>query len=81
MSETIQAVAMEAATAQLRADSIRCTHRRVSSGHLTSGMSAADLMSVLLTSHLKYDFDNPTKSNNRPSDLLRIRLPGPVRDA
>ena len=49
--------------AQLRADSIRCT-TAAGSGHPTSGMSAADLMSVLLASHLRYDFDNPHKPNN-----------------
>jgi len=49
--------------AQLRIDSIRCT-TAAGSGHPTSGMSAADLMSVLLTSYLKYDFDNPTHPNN-----------------
>ncbi len=48
---------------QLRADSIRCT-TAAGSGHPTSGMSAADLMAVLLKSHLRYDFDNPTKANN-----------------
>lgn len=49
--------------AQLRIDSIRCT-TAAGSGHPTSAMSAADLMSVLLTSYLKYDFDNPDHPNN-----------------
>lgn len=49
--------------AQLRADSIRCT-TKAGSGHPTSGMSAADLMAVLLASHLRYDFDNPKHPNN-----------------
>jgi transketolase len=49
--------------AQLRADSIRST-TAAGSGHPTSGMSAADLMSVLLASHLRYDFENPAKPNN-----------------
>lgn len=48
---------------QLRADSIRCT-TAAGSGHPTSGMSAADLMAVLLKSHLRYDFANPHKPNN-----------------
>ena len=48
---------------QLRVDSIRCT-TAAGSGHPTSGMSAADLMAVLQTSHLKYDFANPKKPNN-----------------
>lgn len=49
--------------AQLRIDSIRCT-TAAGSGHPTSAMSAADLMSVLLTDHLRYDFDNPENPNN-----------------
>ncbi|HYK85558.1 MAG TPA: transketolase, partial [Ktedonobacteraceae bacterium] len=48
---------------QLRVDSIRCT-TAAGSGHPTSSMSAADLMSVLMTSYLHYDFDNPTNPNN-----------------
>jgi len=48
---------------QLRIDSIRCT-TAAGSGHPTSSMSAADLMSVLLASHLKYDFDQPDHPNN-----------------
>src|SRR4028118_283143 len=48
---------------QLRIDSIRCT-TAAGSGHPTSAMSAADLMSVLLASHLKYDFDQPDHPNN-----------------
>ena len=43
---------------QLRVDSIRCT-TAAGSGHPTSSMSAADLMSVLMLSHLHYDFDHP----------------------
>lgn len=48
---------------QLRVDSIRCT-TAAGSGHPTSSMSAADLMSVLMSSYLHYDFDNPTNPNN-----------------
>jgi transketolase len=48
---------------QLRVDSIRCT-TAAGSGHPTSSMSAADLMAVLLTSYLHYDFDNPQNPNN-----------------
>jgi transketolase len=48
---------------QLRVDSIRCTGA-AGSGHPTSSMSAADLMSVLMISYLRYDFDNPANSNN-----------------
>ena len=43
---------------QLRIDSIRSS-TAAGSGHPTSSMSAADLMAVLLASHLRYDFDNP----------------------
>jgi transketolase len=48
---------------QLRVDSIRCT-TEAGSGHPTSSMSAADLMAVLMSSYLHYDFDNPGNSNN-----------------
>ncbi len=48
---------------QLRVDSIRCT-TKAGSGHPTSSMSAADLMAVLLKSHLRYDLDNPQNPNN-----------------
>src|SRR6266581_6320997 len=48
---------------QLRVDSIRCT-TAAGSGHPTSSMSAADLMAVLLTSYLHYDFDKPRNPNN-----------------
>lgn len=48
---------------QLRVDSIRCT-TAAGSGHPTSSMSAADLMAVLMTSYLHYDFDNPHNPNN-----------------
>ncbi len=48
---------------QLRVDSIRCS-TAAGSGHPTSSMSAADLMAVLLTGYLHYDFDNPQNPNN-----------------
>lgn len=48
---------------QLRIDSIRCT-TAAGSGHPTSSMSAADLMSVLMISYLRYDFENPRQPNN-----------------
>src|SRR3712207_4450136 len=44
--------------AQLRVDSIRCT-TAAGSGHPTSGMSAADLMAVLLAKYLRFDWANP----------------------
>jgi transketolase len=48
---------------QLRVDSIRSS-TAAGSGHPTSSMSAADLMAVLLTRYLHYDFDNPQNPNN-----------------
>jgi transketolase len=48
---------------RLRIDSIRAADA-ASSGHPTSSMSAADLMAVLMASHLRYDYDNPDNSNN-----------------
>jgi transketolase len=48
---------------QLRVDSIRAT-TVAGSGHPTSSMSAADLMAVLLSKYLRYDFDNPDNPNN-----------------
>ena len=44
--------------AQLRVDSIRST-TSAGSGHPTSSMSAADLLAVLITRHLRYDWDQP----------------------
>src|SRR5512133_3825746 len=48
---------------QLRVDSVRCA-AAAKSGHPTSGMSAADLMAVLLDGYLRYDFDNPDLPTN-----------------
>src|SRR2546425_4489453 len=48
---------------QLRVDSIRSS-TAAGSGHPTSSMSAADLMSVLMLNYLHYDFDNPKNPNN-----------------
>jgi transketolase len=48
---------------QFRVDSIRCA-AGAKSGHPTSGMSAADLMSVLLAKYLRYDFDDPDSAAN-----------------
>src|SRR6516225_7854222 len=49
--------------AQLRIDSIRWT-TAAGSGHPTSGMSAADLMAVLLAKYLRFDWSNPRLPNN-----------------
>ncbi|MEU9825190.1 transketolase [Micromonospora chersina] len=52
--------------AQLRVDSIRCS-TRAGSGHPTSSMSAADLLAVLVSRHLQYDWSYP---GNRANDHL-----------
>jgi transketolase len=44
--------------AQLRVDSVRSS-TSAGSGHPTSSMSAADLLAVLMTRHLRYDWDQP----------------------
>ncbi|MGI8759089.1 MAG: transketolase, partial [Acidimicrobiales bacterium] len=46
---------------QLRVDSVRAAPK---SGHPTSSMSAADLMAVLVSKYLHYDFGEPTNPNN-----------------
>jgi transketolase len=48
---------------QFRVDSVRCA-ATAKSGHPTSGMSAADLMAVLVANHYRYDFDNPKRPEN-----------------
>lgn len=48
---------------QFRVDSIR-TAAAAKSGHPTSGMSAADLMAVLVAKYLRYDFDEPGNPAN-----------------
>ena len=48
---------------QLRVDSVRAA-AAAGSGHPTSSMSAADLMAVLLSKYLRYDFDRPTNPLN-----------------
>ncbi|MBT8161345.1 MULTISPECIES: transketolase [Arthrobacter] len=54
---------LKALATQLRVDSIRCS-TKAGSGHPTSSLSAADVMAVLLTRHLHYDWDNPSLANN-----------------
>ncbi|MFI6833772.1 transketolase C-terminal domain-containing protein [Kribbella sp. NPDC050241] len=49
--------------AQLRVDSIRSS-TAAGSGHPTSSMSAADLLAVLVTRHLHYDWDEPDALGN-----------------
>jgi transketolase len=48
---------------QLRVDAIRPA-AQAGSGHPTSGMSAADLMAVLMAKYLRYDFENPHDPHN-----------------
>ncbi|HEY1421595.1 MAG TPA: 1-deoxy-D-xylulose-5-phosphate synthase N-terminal domain-containing protein, partial [Candidatus Dormibacteraeota bacterium] len=48
---------------QLRVDSIRCS-TAAGSGHPTSSMSAADLIAVLISRHLQYDWNRPKDPNN-----------------
>ncbi|WUV84938.1 transketolase [Streptomyces sp. NBC_01476] len=48
---------------QLRVDAVRAS-TAANSGHPTSSMSAADLIAVLLTRHLHYDFDHPELAGN-----------------
>src|ERR1700744_686242 len=49
--------------AQLRVDSIRSS-TSAGSGHPTSSMSAADLLAVLVSRHLRYDWDDPKSPLN-----------------
>jgi transketolase len=48
---------------QLRVDAIRAS-AAAGSGHPTSGMSAADLMAVLFSKYLRYDFAEPEHKAN-----------------
>jgi transketolase len=54
---------VESLATQLRADSIRCS-TSAGSGHPTSSMSAADLLAVLVTRHLRYDWSRPKLPGN-----------------
>ena len=46
--------------AQLRVDSVRSS-TSAGSGHPTSSMSAADLLAVLVTRHLRYNWADPRR--------------------
>ena len=64
--ETDSRPALEAAAGlarQLRVDSIRSV-ASAGSGHPTSSLSAADLMAVLFTRHLHYDWSRPGRPDN-----------------
>ncbi|MFT3878768.1 MAG: transketolase [Gemmatales bacterium] len=54
---------MQDLAAQLRVDSIRCT-TTAGSGHPTSSLSAADLMAVLQSKYLRFDWSNPKRLSN-----------------
>ncbi|MDP8947303.1 MAG: transketolase, partial [Actinomycetota bacterium] len=66
-SQTGQAVVgaeqWHALAQQLRVDSVRSSGA-AGSGHPTSSMSGADLMAVLMSKHLRYDFDEPGNPAN-----------------
>ena len=61
--ETVGAEQWHALAQQLRVDSIRSS-TGAGSGHPTSSMSAAELMAVLLSKYLRYDFDDPENPAN-----------------
>src|SRR3712207_3123732 len=61
--ETVGAEHWHALAQQLRVDSIRSSSG-AGSGHPTSSMSAAELMAVLLSKYLRYDFDEPENPAN-----------------
>ncbi len=75
---------------QLRADSIRCS-TAAGSGHPTSSLSAADLASVLLAGHLRYDWAAPknpandhlifSKGHASPLNYAVLRAAGAIDDA
>ena len=75
---------------QLRVDSIRCT-TAAGSGHPTSSMSAAELMAVLLASHLRYDVAEPravyndrlifSKGHAAPLLYAVLKAAGAISDA
>ena len=65
---------------QFRVDSVRCA-AAAKSGHPTSGMSAADLMSVLLAEAPALRLRRAGRCHERPADLLQgPRVHAPVRD-
>jgi len=76
--------------AQLRIDSIRAT-TAARSGHPTSSMSAADLMAVLLVSHLRYEVGEPhavtndrlifSKGHAAPLLYAMLKAVGAISDA
>jgi transketolase len=61
--EALDVGAINELAAQLRADSIRAA-AGVGSGHVTSSLSAADLLAVLVSRHLRYDWSDPAAPGN-----------------
>jgi transketolase len=61
--DTVGVEQWHALAQQLRVDSIRSS-TGAGSGHPTSSMSAAELMAVLLSKYLRYDFDDPENPAN-----------------
>jgi transketolase len=60
---TLTNAEIAALATQLRVDSIRSS-TEAGSGHPTSSMSAADLIAVLATKHLRYDWNQPNLPSN-----------------
>src|SRR2546430_14841122 len=66
VTETVTSTDLEFARQlgqQLRVDSIRCS-TAAGSGHPTSSMSSADLIAVLLSRYLQYDWSKPKEPAN-----------------
>jgi transketolase len=61
--ETLDLAQLRELGQQLRVDSVRAA-AAAGSGHPTSSMSAADLMAVLFTRYLRYDFSTPENKAN-----------------
>lgn len=61
--ETLNREQLHEIAQQLRVDSVRAA-AAANSGHPTSSMSAADLLAVLATRYLRYDFDAPENPAN-----------------
>ncbi|WNM33706.1 transketolase [Streptomyces sp. Li-HN-5-11] len=60
-TESVSTIGLDAVAelaAQLRVDSVGCS-TSAGSGHPTSSMSASDLLAVLVTRHLRHDWDSP----------------------
>ena len=63
VNSTMSLEAVAELAAQIRVDSI-CSSTSAGSGHPTSSMSAADLLAVLVSRHLRYDWNQPDLANN-----------------